>query len=262
MNRIFKIVTFNIRCVWKGDGDGINSFVHRAGMVYEKIMQEKPDLIMFQEIRSEHLELLKRMLPEYTFVGHFREVDYTGEGLYTAILNEKIQLLGFESYWLSPTPYVAGSRYENQSEYPRTCLTLKLRDIITGNIFRSVNIHLDHISDEARIEGIRQVLRITGERNRIDDIPTIIAGDFNAHPDSETMKFCKNYDKFKIYEITGEIDTTFHDWGKTSEKIDYIFITESIKNNVKAAYVWDDCDEDIYLSDHYPLCAEIDIKNI
>ena len=64
---------------------------------------------------------MKRMLPEYTFIGHFRDNDYTGEDLYTAILNERIQLLGFESYWLSPMPYVAGSRYENQSEYPRIC---------------------------------------------------------------------------------------------------------------------------------------------
>lgn len=260
MSKSLKAVTFNIRCVWKGDG--INGFIHRAGMVYEKIMQEKPGIIMFQEMRREHLELLKRMLPEYTFIGHFRENDYTGEGLYTAILNERIQLLGFESYWLSPTPYVAGSRYENQSECPRICLTLKLRDMITGKVFRAVNIHLDHISDAARVEGIQQVFKTTCERNLIDDMPTIIAGDFNAEPDSDTISFCKNYDKFKVYEVTGKIGTTFHNWGQMAVKIDYIFATESIKNSVKSAYIWDDCDEGIYLSDHYPICIEIDAKNI
>lgn len=262
MDKNLKVVTFNIRCVWKGYGDGINGFVHRAGMVYEKIMREKPDVIMFQEMRQEHLELLKRMLPEYTFIGHFRENDYTGEGLYTAILNERIQLLGFESYWLSPTPYVAGSRYENQSECPRICITLKLRDMVTGRVFRAVNIHLDHISDEARVEGIRQVFKTTGERNQIDDMPTIIAGDFNAEPDSDTISFCKNYDKFKVYEVTDKIAVTFHNWGQKAVKIDYIFATESIKNSVKSVYIWDDCDEGIYLSDHYPVCVEFEIEKI
>lgn len=262
MGKDLKVVTFNIRCVWKGYGDGINSFVHRAGMVYEKILQEKADVIMFQEIREEHLELLKRMLPEYTFVGNFRDANYIEEGLYTAVLNERMQVLGFESYWLSPTPYVAGSRYENQSECPRVCINLKVRDMLSNKIFRVVNIHLDHISDEARIEGIQQVLKTTEERNQIDDMPTIIAGDFNAQPKSDTIRFCKNYDKFKFYEVTDKIAATFHNWGKKAVKIDYIFATESIKNSVKSVYIWDDCDEGIYLSDHYPVCMEFDIENI
>lgn len=118
------IVTFNIRCVWK-KGDGINSFVHRAGMIYEKITQERPDIILFQEMRKEHLGLMRRMLPEYDFIGHLRDADYTGEGVFTAILKSRIQLLGMDSYWLSPTPYQPGSRFEIQSLCPRTCLTLK-----------------------------------------------------------------------------------------------------------------------------------------
>lgn len=55
MDKNLKVVTFNFRCVWKGYGDGINGFVHRAGMVYEKIMREKPDVIMFQEILQDIL---------------------------------------------------------------------------------------------------------------------------------------------------------------------------------------------------------------
>lgn len=258
MSANLKVVTFNIRCVWKGYGDGINGFVHRAGMVYEKILQEKPDVILFQEVQGAHLELLKRMLPEYTFIGHFREVGYVGEGLYTAVLNERVQVLGFESYWLSPTPYVVGSRYANQSDCPRMCLTLKLRDVLTGLVFRAVNVHLDHVSDEARVKGIRQVLQTTSERDRLDAMPTFIAGDFNAQPTSDTIKYCKNNDVFKVYDITDTIDVTFHGWGQTAIKIDYIFVTESIKANVQSVRTWDDCDEGIYLSDHYPVCVEID----
>ena len=195
MERAISVVTFNIRCVWK-NGDGKNSFVHRAGMVYDKIINELPDVILFQEVQEEHLKLLERMLPEYMFISHFRDEEYAGEGLYSAILKEKIQLVGFESYWLSPTPYVAGSRFKKQSEIPRICITLKLRDRLTNNLFRTVNVHLDHISDEARIEGIQLVLETVYDRNLTDDIPTLIAGDFNAEPESETIKFCENYNRF------------------------------------------------------------------
>ena len=34
-----KIVTFNIRNVW--DKEGKNSFIHRVGMIYDKINKEK-----------------------------------------------------------------------------------------------------------------------------------------------------------------------------------------------------------------------------
>ncbi len=65
-----------------------------------------------------------------------------------------------------------------------------------------------------------------------------------------------------VYEVTDKIAATFHNWGKKAVKIDYIFATKSIKNSVKSVYIWDDCDEGIYLSDHYPVCMEFDIKNI
>ena len=36
-----KIVSFNLRCVWQGDG--INAFIFRAGMIYDKIMRDQAD---------------------------------------------------------------------------------------------------------------------------------------------------------------------------------------------------------------------------
>lgn len=40
------IVTFNIRYVYD-DIDEINNFIHRAGFIYDKIGNEKPDIIGF-----------------------------------------------------------------------------------------------------------------------------------------------------------------------------------------------------------------------
>lgn len=253
-----KVVTFNLRCVWIGDG--INSGIHRAGMIYEKILKELPDVILFQETRDRHLEFLTRVLPEYAFYGHFREADFTGEGLYTAIRKETMQVLGYDSYWLSPTPYIPGSRFENQSDCPRTCLTLKLREKRTNKVFKMANVHLDHISDAARIEGIQMALERAYEDKQIDDVPYLLGGDFNATPDSTTIQYCNHYDKFKIYDVTNKITGTFHDFGRRDGdfKIDYIYITEEIKNAVISVTRWEDCDDGIYLSDHYPVCLEFD----
>ena len=57
---VMKIVTWNLRCQWK-EVDGVNAFIHRAGFIYEKTMQELPDVIAFQEIVPQSLELLQRM---------------------------------------------------------------------------------------------------------------------------------------------------------------------------------------------------------
>ena len=94
-----KIVTFNLRCVYE-KWDGINSFIHRAGLIYEKVNAEKPDIIAFQEVVGKSLEMLTKLLPEYLFLGHFRNADYSGEGVFTAIRRDEIEVLGFEDFGL------------------------------------------------------------------------------------------------------------------------------------------------------------------
>ena len=120
-----KIVTWNLRCLWSGDG--INAFLHRAGMIYEKIDREKPEIIAFQEVVAESLTFLRKIFPEYIFLGQMRSENYDGEGLYTAVRKDIFDVLGGETFWLSPTPYIAGSRFEKQSDCPRICVYTLVR---------------------------------------------------------------------------------------------------------------------------------------
>ena len=73
-----KIVTFNIRSCYDG-WDGINSFIHRAGLVREVIAEKKPDIIGFQEVIPQIKTLLEVLLPEYQILGHGRLEDFGGE---------------------------------------------------------------------------------------------------------------------------------------------------------------------------------------
>ena len=251
-----KIVSFNLRCVWKGDG--INAFIFRAGMIYDKIMREMPDVLAFQEMSTDHLELLKRMLPEYNFCGQFRSKNYSGEGVFTAVRKNVWDVIAYETFWISPTPYVAGSRFEDQSECPRICVVSQVRNRETGKMLRIYNIHLDHISDAARINGIRCVFEKMEEFNRKLPLPSLVLGDYNAYPDSETMRFCNDYKTPVMYDVTEQIPVTFHDFGRRGVKIDYIYVTEELKGACVASGIWEDERDGIYLSDHYPIWAEFE----
>lgn len=251
-----KIVTWNLRCLWKAT-DGVNAFIHRAGFIYDKIMQEKPSVIAFQEVIPDSLELLKRTLPEYEFFGSFRTEKYDQEGLFVAFLKDEFTLLGADVFWLSPTPYVAGSRFENQSEYPRVCAYAKLLCKKTFEILNVFDLHLDHISDEAKKLGLGVVFEYIEKRqDSVDKNKTIILGDFNAYEDSETLRFVR--EKSWLVDSTKGIGVTYHDF-ETEEccHIDYIFISKALGNRIEKVETWLDEHCGIYLSDHYPVCLEL-----
>ena len=252
-----KTVTFNVRCQWD-DYDGINSFIHRGTMIYEKIKNEKPDIIAFQEVIPETLQYLKTICPEYNFFGTFRDKNFCEEGLFTVVRKDRYDLIALDNFWLSNTPYVPASRFDCQSIYPRVAVVCEIRDIHSKNQYRLVNIHLDHISDEAKILGLKCALKKIHERESIKPMSTVLLGDFNADNNSPTIEYCSSNPYIKLFDITTEIKYTFHDFGKTNAyKIDYIFVSEDIKRNVNSVKIWDDSANGIYLSDHFPIEAVI-----
>lgn len=109
-----KLVTFNIRCDF--GQDGANNFIYRRPLILEKIQQEKPDIIGFQEVLPHVAAWLKENLTEYYIVGCGREKDLTGEAMIIAYRKERFQIVSLETFWLSPTPYAPGSRYPVHGE--------------------------------------------------------------------------------------------------------------------------------------------------
>ena len=255
-----KIVTFNLRSEWKSEVDGINSFIHRAGMLYEKIENERPDIIAFQEVVTEtHLPLLKKILPEFAFFGHGRTENYDGEGVFTAVRVDSYEVDKHEIFWMSPTPHVAGSRFENQGPSPRTCVVTLVRNKKDNSLVRIFNIHLDNRSEEARGLAVNCVLEFLENEKKTCDVPLIILGDFNTRTEKDKDIHRLLCDK-EFYDVTKDIKTTFHGYGKVQTKFDYIYVDNRLKNKARQAYIWDDCHMGIYLSDHYPVCAVFEEK--
>lgn len=258
-----KLVTYNMRCPYD-TYDGVNAFIHRAGMMLDKIRIEQPHIICFQEISDAIREFLRRYLVGYDLAGHGRLSDWRGEGLCIAWRRDSMELFALEQFWLSPTPQKPGSRYENQSEYPRICPRAVLRHKDMKTPVRIFNVHLDNESEEARDSGIRQILEQAEAENRVMACPTFIMGDFNSQPDSRCIQLCSNRLTFPLVDLTDGLDVTFHDFGGTGRaaysrgwKIDYIFADPATAKKVRRVYKWEDEKNGIYLSDHYPICCEI-----
>ena len=245
-----KLATFNIR--YDCGQDGINNFSCRKPFILETIRREAPDIIGFQEVLPHVALWLKEQLTEYYVVGCPRCDDLTGEQVCIAFRPDKFNLMKMDTFWLSPTPYVPGSRYPEQSICPRTCTEVVLQELSSGKVLRMLNTHLDHEGSLARVLGARQILDTLENEVFFPDVPAILVGDMNAEPDSPEMQLLSGH----MRNLTDGIGITYHGFGKnTPAIIDYIFLKGAIDGS--APRKWDECRDGLYLSDHYPVCSEL-----
>ena len=219
-----KIVTFNVRCVYN-TCDGANNFIHRISLIKNKISQQQPDIVAFQEVTPPILADLETIFGEqYLLVGQMRSSSYSGEGLYTAIKRSAFELIRLETFWLSPTPFVPGSRYKIQSTCPRICVVTTLLHKSSGKLISVYNLHLDHLEDYARRLGMKCVFKQMKKIQTTFPSEVVILGDFNAQPSDEVMQYTVQNSPLNLNELTKNVPFTWHDFGKTQMKIDYIFV--------------------------------------
>lgn len=252
-----KFVTFNLRL--DNGLDGINSFTHRAGGILKKIESEKPDVIGFQECLPNQFDFLRRHLTDYFVVGNGRSATYGDEHSCIAYLKDKYELMALDTMWLSPTPHVPGSRHAQQSSHPRIVTYVTLRPYDGGAPFRVYNTHLDHISELAMTLGAKSIIEMAKSHMETLEMPLVIMGDMNAEPASEPIRTFLGDPVLSLTDHTANIPVSFHDYGKIpGVKIDYIF-SRGMKP-VSETVAWNDVTDGIYLSDHYPLCAELELE--
>lgn len=245
-----KLTTFNIR--YDCGTDGINNFDFRKPYILETIAKEQPDVIGFQEVLPHVAVWMKENLKEYYVVGCPRCDDLTGEQVCIAFRPDKFNLMRMDTFWLSPTPYVPGSRYPEQSICPRTCTEVVLQELSSGKVFRMVNTHLDHEGSLARLLGARQILAQLDRAEFFPEAPVVLVGDLNAYPNSPEMELLRT----SFRDVTESIGITFHNFNRDNQcTIDYIYTRGSIEAaNVRK---WDHCWDGVYLSDHYPISCEL-----
>ncbi|MBV1709391.1 MAG: endonuclease/exonuclease/phosphatase family protein [Erysipelothrix sp.] len=255
-----KIVTFNIRCDCGVDQE--NNFEFRKPYILKKLAEERPDIICFQEVMSHMAIWLNDSLPDYNIVGCGRDENLDGEQMTIAFRRDSFSLISLCNFWHSDTPKVVGSRFFDQSVFPRLCTECYLMEHKSKKIIRVVNTHLDHTSSAVRRKEIELVMNTISSVSMYKESVTFFVGDLNAIPESEEMTVLKAYPDFR--DLTKDIGITYHGYfrdeqtikNEWSAQIDYIFVRGDVE--LKSVEKWMDVHKGVYLSDHYPVSVVVE----
>ena len=259
------VMTFNIR--YDNPGDSMNAWPLRKDNAASQILFHEATIVGVQEALHHQLQDLQQRLKEYKWVGGGRD-DGKMKGEYSAIFfdNRRLELLQSKTFWLSEHPDSVGIKGWDAA-LPRVVTWAKFRDRKTKKIFYHFNTHFDHMGMVARKHSasllLEKVNAIAGE------IPVIITGDFNAHPDDEPIQVLtdaanrlhftdtKSVSLLSHYGPSGTFNA-FRDKEINDQPIDYIFIKKGITvlQHATLSQSW----MGRFSSDHFPVFAKLRLK--
>lgn len=260
------IISANIRVALKKDEKKGLGWDSRKELAFEVIRNQNPDIICLQEVMGLQNENFKEAFPNFFSFGFegpemdaFDDNDYHLIAKNPILFNtKKFELIAGGTYWLSETPTIGGSIGWGAAR-ARQVNWLRLKEKTSGKVFRILNTHFDHISDEAREKEAAMVIK---ESNQYpDDFPQVLTGDFNSDMTSPPIKTLKKVWTDSYYKVHGkDSGFTYHGFkGRKSKtkkgRIDFIFFRGPIK--AKAAKIIKNNKNGFYPSDHYFLTSEL-----
>ena len=156
--------------------------------------------------------------------------------------------------WLSKTPRVVSKDWD--SAHPRICTYVIVKDRKTRKNFVVFNTHLDHASEQARVNGMSVILDFL---KQFPDIPCILSGDYNDSPNTPVYQLATSYledSKYNAKHVSGY--GTYYQWGKLAigKRIDYIMLSRSAFR-VFEHHVIPTLHDGVYSSDHYPVITDL-----
>ena len=251
-----RMMSYNLRCISPTDW-GKKGWFYRADLIINDITDEKPGIIGFQEATKWHYSYLVDCLKGYDSIITYRDEAFNSEGCPIFYNTELYTLVDKGSFWLSETPDVMSKSWGAQ--FNRVCSFVILTDNATNENFVVFNTHLSHVSDEARINGIKVVLDKIKE---FGGYPSVIMGDFNALEGSETYNsVTENFlDAQKVALKTSD-SHTYQNWGNEAsfKRIDYFMVSKT-GLKINSYNVLSGVRDGVYTSDHCPIVLEVELE--
>lgn len=224
------VMTYNIRLNTPDDGE--NAWPHRKDAVAELIGNRyRVDLAGLQEALPEQIADLALRLPDYSWVGVGRDDGKTaGEFCPIFYRHQRLELLERDTFWLSETPQVPGSRSWDAA-LTRIVTWARFRERKKGTEFFHFNTHFDHRGKKARRHSAEllknQVLQIAG------DTPHVITGDLNARSSSAPIQILQSHFRDSREASAAPpvgAGSTFNNWNELIEgRIDFVFVSPSVE---------------------------------
>ena len=284
-----KVMSFNVQTE---NGTSVN-FDLRAEMLRDLMDQLQPDSIGMQEVTTGWIYRMDTFAFNNSYAGVGEGRTTGGEASSIYYRKDKFDLVDSGTFWLSDTPDVAGSAFEN-ANYPRICTWVHLRDKVTGFEYIHLNTHLDHNGNNSSSDG--RALRTSQVRvlleyiQKFPDVPMVLTGDFNqakTNGEEEIYAMYKNVlgiSKFTATtgeKITGNFSDARVDAADTVSPELWASMTSSWQEGDKynpakkpidsVFYTAEDFDamvyrnihyhrDGVYMSDHLPQYCELHVK--
>lgn len=239
-NPALRIMAYNVHHAnppSKPDSIDINAIVRT-------IEAQNPDIIALQEIdantersgKGNQAEMIAEKLGMNVFFG--KAIDYGG-GEYGVAVLSKYSISEEKVHRLPTAPETNGE--------PRVLATVKI-SLPDNTFIRFGSTHLDaQKTDTNRLLQINEIVKIASEEN----LPMIVAGDFNAPPNTEVIDVLDQY--FTRTCSTCEPTIPVHN---PSKAIDFIFYKPQDFLSVISHRVINET----YASDHLPILAILKIN--
>ena len=250
------VMSYNLRCLTPLDL-GEKSWFYRAALVMDDLQAQAPDIIGFQEATQWQHDYLLDCLPEYGGVITYRDDSVIAEGCPIYYHGGRFTMVDHGTFWLSETPEVMSKDWG--AAHYRVCSYAILKDKTTGKELVVFNTHLDHVSDEARINGIGVILDKIEE---FGGLPAIIMGDLNAEEGSATYISATEHFLDARYEAAETTDSyTYHGWGdgEKCRRIDYFLLSRDAFE-VESYTVLAQPHDGVWPSDHAPLVMKLALE--
>ena len=218
----------------KGKSDYVkyNGWDDRKQILCDMINFEAFDIFGSQEVRKVQLDEMLAMLPDYDYIGVGRDGGDKGEFCPIFYRRDVLEKLDGGTFWLSPTPDVPSKGWD--AKYKRICTWGLFRQKATGKKVCFMNIHLDHIGQQARLESAKQLVAYV--KKHCKGASVVIVGDYNVSQSSESYQ---HFASSKILKDTYEAAKyrfaptgTFNGFNPrryTTYRIDHIFVSKKLK---------------------------------
>ena len=246
------LMTLNLRFGLADDGP--NAWDYRKKALPTLFRTHPADIIAFQEVNDFQCDYLQKILVDYHYIG-FRHPAPSFWQNNLIFFRHPWHCIADDHFYLSPTPDIP-SRMP-QSRWPRQGTIGVFKALEDDYIIACANTHFD-FDPEVQTTSAKIVLE------RLSAIaagyPTVLMGDFNAHPDSPchqvftaaTHQLGTAADPFRnVWEAP--FPGTFHNFSGQSDQrhIDWILYRGPL--HVKSRQVIQAAFENRFPSDHFPV---------
>lgn len=249
-----RVMSFNVRLPLASDG--ANAWEKRRELLVESIADAQPDVIATQELFKLQGDYILERLPGYAWFGIDRRGGRADEHMGVFYRRDRLRLIDLGHFWLSETPGTPGSISWGHP-YPRMVTWGLFETIEGGRRFYLYNTHFPYRAEDeaARIRAAQLILERIAALPA--ETPLVLAGDFNATPDSEVHKLLTAglADAWTAATSRSGPEGTYHAFtGKADRRIDWILTRGFEPRSVRTIA---DAEGGRYPSDHFPVVAEL-----